>query len=84
MLYPLLEGGPLVDQERHEFGLIGSALAKLAEMHPFVDKLLLKLDHILYMRHGDDAELAEMGIDHDRLRIGIGYDADTERALELA
>lgn len=35
------------------------------------------------MGYGDDGELPEMGIDHDRLGVGVGDDSDAAVAQEL-
>ena len=83
VLDALLEGFPLVYEERHEFGLVGVARREFGEVCAAFEQLILQLLDIVDFRYGDDGEAAEVRVYDDGLGVGVGDDSDAGIPLEF-
>ena len=73
----------LGDEEGHQLGGVGGALAQLREVLLAGEAVVDQLIHIVDLGHRGDGELAEVRVDDDGLRVGVADDADAVVTREL-
>ena len=73
----------LYDEQRHKFRLVCLSRTEFGEMHVFGQKLVFEFRKIVDLGYRDDGEFPEVGIDDDRLRIGVTDDSYSCVAFEF-
>ena len=91
ILNALHKGVALNEQQGHEFGLVRTARREFGKVLVLAEELGCQRIDIVDFGHRDDGKAPQVGVNDERLRIGVADDADArgasletaERALEL-
>ena len=77
VLYTLLEGLALDDEQRHELRRVCAARRHLGEMHVLLQHLVCQLILVEYLRHRADGKFSQVRIHYQRLSVGVADYADS-------